>query len=109
MAVQEIPISFDPPSSSMTVTLDGTPYNLKFYFNKRRSVWYMSIREQDETDIVVGVPLYVGWPTLQRFRDTRLPPGALIPFDTSGDNRDPTFEDFGTRVKLIYIESGTFP
>ena len=107
MAVQEIPVSFEPASNNMVVSLDGTPYDLKFYFNLRRAVWYMSIRTQDKEDIIQGVPLFVGWPPLERFKDTRLPPGMFMVLDTSDKNLDPTFEDFGNRVKLLYIEIGT--
>ena len=34
-----------------------------------------------------------------------MPPGVLFALDTSDQNLDPTLEDFGTRVVLVYLES----
>jgi hypothetical protein len=108
MAVQEIPITADPPATTMQITLDGVPVQLKTYFNRRRGTWHLSIKNQDGVDIVNGVPLFVGWPILSRFKDTRLPPGTFMAVDTGKDGVDPGQEDFGTRVKLLYIEENTF-
>lgn len=107
MAFLEIPVVSDPQAYEFEITLDGTPYRLAFYFNKRRGTWHMSVRTQNEEDIVVGLPIFVGYPVLDRFRDTRLPPGTFLPIDTGNGSLDPTQDDFGTRVKLLYIEEGT--
>ena len=108
MAVQELPVTSDPQAYQFQITLDGTPYLFKFYFNKRRGTWHMSILTESEEELVMGVPVFVGWPILDRFKDTRLPPGTFMAIDTTSDFVDPGQEDFGTRVKMLYIEEGTF-
>ena len=108
MAVLEIPVTSDPQSSSMQITLDLVPVILKTYYNSRRGTWHLSIKAQDGTDLVNGAPIFVGWPVLSRFRDTRLPPGDFLAVDTGNQSLDPGQDDFGTRVKLIYVEFGTF-
>lgn len=108
MSVQVIPVTADPQATEMQITLDGLPFQLKTYYNRRRGTWHMCLRTQDGTDIVNGVPIFVGWPPLARFKDTRLPPGTFLPVDTSSAGADPLQNDFGTRVVLLYIEAGTF-
>lgn len=108
MAVQELPVTNDPQAYTFQITLDGTPYNLSFHYNKRRSTWHMSIATQNNIDLVNGVPIFVNWPVLDRYKDTRLPLGTFIALDTTSDTIDPGQDDFGTRVKMLYIERGTF-
>ena len=107
MAVQEIPVTSDPQAYEFTITLDGTPYLLRFYFNRRRGTWHFSIKTQDGVDIVNGIPIFVNWPVLDRFKDTRLPPGTFLAVDSTSQGLDPGQEDFGTRVKFLYIEENT--
>jgi hypothetical protein len=108
MAVQELPVTSDPQAYTFQITLDGTPYNVRFHYNRRRETWHMSIATQDNIDLVNGVPIFVNWPILDRFKDTRLPPGTFMAIDTTGETIDPGQDDFGTRVKMTYIEVNTF-
>lgn len=91
------------------VTLDGSDYELLFYWNSRSDCWYMSINDPvDETPILSGVRLNVLWDLLYSHRQKgQLPPGFFFVLDLSGDLREfEALEDFGERVKLVYLSEG---
>lgn len=68
--------------------LDGREYLLRFFWSERESCWYLSVYDQDEHPLALGVKLVVGWPILKRFIDARLPPGLLMVADLSNTSRE---------------------
>lgn len=104
MATLEIPVRNDLPAYQFTLELDGLVYSFTFTFNDRMGKWIMDIGDEQGDPIVQGLPVFADWPLLDRFKDTRLPPGLLIFVDTTGNKVDPTREDFGDRVVGMYIE-----
>lgn len=111
MALLEIPTRVDLPAYSQIVTLEGTAYQLDFTFNQRMALgvgkWMLQISDSQGNPIIDEVPVVATWPLFKRFRDARLPKGTIYAFDTSGQNLDPGRFDFGDRVRLLYLESGS--
>ncbi len=86
--------------------LDGREYLLRFLWSDRESCWYLSIYDQDENGLALGVKLVVRWNLLRRFRDTRLPAGVLFVADLSGTNQEiaqPTDILPDARCPLYYL------
>jgi len=76
-------------------------------WNTYAEAWSMSILvgqgEQAGTPLLRGVFVRVGENLLRHHTDERLPDGALVPVDLSGEDRDPGRDDMGSRVKLVHL------
>jgi hypothetical protein len=96
------------PWASTTAKLDGVNYGIETYYNTRAGAFFLNLLDEDGNILKAGIKVVVSFP-LTGFRDTdpRMPPGMLYAYDTSGQDLDPTLDDFGTRVLLLYEELGT--
>lgn len=99
----EIPIRADGSGDfRFSIDLDGSVFVFVFKWSVRQQRWHASIFTEEETAILEGIPIFVGWPPFERFKDPRLPKGSIIFMDTSGKDLDPGLEDLGQRVLMIY-------
>lgn len=98
-----IPVTNEIHFSQIT-TLSGQDFVLTFQWNSREAAWYLDIADQDELPIVTSRKVTVGFPLITRCVDVRQPKGMLMAVDTTGKEQDPGFDDFGTRVQLVYFE-----
>lgn len=87
--------------------LEGAEYVFQFYWNWRESCWYLSIFDQDQNALCLGIKLVVSWSLLRKFRSLpNIPPGALFCMDQTGVGTDiQAATDLGVRVALVYITS----
>lgn len=109
MAAELIPVRSDLDDYSITVDLGGKSYGLRFAWNTRDGRWMMDIRDSSGTALKTGLPVIVNTPLNGRFADSTMPDGYLIALDTSGDYQEiEAQEDFGGRVKLLFIPSEDF-
>jgi hypothetical protein len=93
-----------------TVTLvgiDDRTYNFRLRWNSqangRQGAWCMDVYEVDNTPIAVGIKIVLGvylgrTSTHPLFRN-----GVFIARDTSGQSREATLHDLGTRVVVEYF------
>ena len=105
MATIIIPVTNEPESTA-TYSLEGVNYGFGFRYNERAGAWFFDLSTDTGTALVTGRKVVVssmlfGW----REVNDNMPPGVLFALDTSDQNLDPTLEDFGTRVVLVYLES----
>jgi hypothetical protein len=87
---------------TLVVPIDGTSYLFdNIHWNAFEESWYLDLREQDETPILSGIKLVLG---------VRLGRASTHPFfqahmlhlsDTSGQQKDPGFDDLDDRVQLV--------
>jgi hypothetical protein len=104
MAVQ-IPFK-EAPSFIEQVTLDGSPYQLKIYWNTRSRFWTLAIFDLEDNLLLGGVKLVLGVDVLGGHPQAELPPGEIWVVDRGGGLSDPAYEDFwGDRgLLLLYAE-----
>lgn len=109
-----IPTSTELVNYIQTTSLDGRDYILRFLFNRRDQRWRVSFLDQDESPIRFGVKVVADSPLLRRETDDRRPKGILLAKDltavdvvraTGGKLAaiDPSVDELGDRVKLIYF------
>jgi hypothetical protein len=91
-------------NASQVTTLSGRDYVFTFHWNAREGAWYFDLADQDELLITTSRKVTVGFPLVTRCVDPRRPEGILMAIDSSGQNKDPQLDDFGTRVQLVYFE-----
>lgn len=98
------------PSFEQTLTLDGVPFRLRLRWNARAQAWFLDLSTPERVAIVSGVRIVTGIPLLARYgQRADLPAGHLVAADTSGAGEDPTYDDFGTRVRLFYAAAADLP
>lgn len=101
-----VPVFPGEPLYQERVRLEGRDYMFRFDWANREERFYMSIKDQDEKNLLLGVKVIANWPFLIRSHfNAALPPGDLIAIDLESGGEPPTFDDFGTRVRLFYYES----
>ncbi len=100
----------DGPSFLEQVTLDGTPYRLKLYWNSRNAFWSIAFFDVEDVLILGGIPLLQGINLLKGHPDRGLPPGELWVIDPAVDFADASYKDFinDRQLLLAYIEEGDF-
>jgi len=100
MNIFEIPVRNDILSYEMIINLDNVDYNLSFDYNFRDKHWYMSI-----PGIIEGQRLTNSEDIFSQFRHLKeLPKGILFIDDITGNDDDPSLNNFGNTVKLMYLE-----
>lgn len=104
MTVTRIATSQTIPYYSETVDLDGENFLLVFKWNVRDESWYLSMYQEDETPVAVGMRLVVGWNPIRRLIGTDAPLGALYVHDTTGTDEEAGFDELGTRVLVLYYD-----
>lgn len=105
MSCVAIPVTND-PHSELVVKLDGANYVLTLRWNARALAWFLDVANEDGDLLAAGRKVVVDWPILGRNEtDPALPQGYLWAVDTSGQQLDPTLDDLGTRVQLVYEEA----
>jgi hypothetical protein len=101
-----VPVFPSTPLYQERVRLEGRDYILLFDWNNREQRYYLSIFDQDGVPLLLGVKVVSNWGMLGKHHfNPALPPGELIPMDLESGGEPPTFDDFGTRVRLFYYES----
>lgn len=105
MALLEIPVTSDFPSSVINVDLELITYIMDFNYNSRAALWYMGIKQADGTALVAGVPIFTDVDIMVQYKNPDLPPGIFMAFDTEELSADAGRDDLGNRVKLLYQES----
>jgi hypothetical protein len=103
--------TFSNPYYTQTTVIDGTPYLLEFRFNFREQVWYLDISLADGTVLALGIKLVSNFRLLQKYADSRMPPGEIVAI-AYGSNDSPAGLDelgLGLRVELTYLEVADMP
>lgn len=102
-----VPVFPGEPLYNERVRLEGRDYIFRFDWSNREGRFYMSIKDQDETPILLGLKVIANWGLIMRHHaDPRVPPGELIALDLESGGTPPGLRDFGTRVRLFYYASG---
>lgn len=107
MAVLNIPIDPNQPNHEFSIELDGVVYLMNFRKNFRSLRWVLTLKKEDGTVLVSGVPLVTGISILKQYPADDMPPGDLYVDDTTANNTEPGEEGFGNTHQLVYVEAGT--
>ena len=105
MATLSLPTPADLGAFFYRVSLDLGAFTLDFQLNEREDAWYFDVIDDAGNPIREGVKVVTGWDLLLRVALDGRPTGRFIAIDTELLDRDPTAENFGGTVKLLYEES----
>lgn len=101
--MQLLPLEPSNPNYEFTTSIDSVPYQFRFRWNSRASAWFMDIREQDDTPIVLGVKVVLGTSLGRRSTHPLFSSGAFRAIDTTNKGLEATLDDLGSRVEIRYF------
>jgi len=104
MAIVEIPISSDSGNYNFQTELDGTDYILRFRYNGRSTSWYMDMSTPENAPIIMGIKIVVGTELLSSFKHLAIPQGIMYAVNLENVNQEPTRNNFGSEIRLVYNE-----
>lgn len=84
-------------------TIEEVPYVFDVRWNDRDKSWRFDVMEIDETMIVAGVRVVLGAYLGKQCNHRLFRRGVIVAVDLSGQRREATYDDLGTRVVLQYI------
>ena len=85
------------------VVIEDEGYLVDVRWNSRDEAWYLDWYTLEEKIIALNIKVVLG---MYLGRRSQVPPftkGVLVAVDTSGQDMEAKFDDFGTRVILRYI------
>ncbi len=106
MAIHYIPIQQSEANYRVGVTLLGVAYWFDFRWNVRDLAWYLDVYDATEKPIWGGIKCVIGTYLGRACNSPPFTDGVLMCFDTvnpAGKAIDAGFDDFGTRVKMVYM------
>lgn len=90
------------------VTLDETPYRLRVKWNTRGAYYTVEFATAAGVALVSGMKLALNASLLLKHPDRGLPAGEIVVIDPSGGTAKIAFEDFDTRVSLVYLTEAEY-
>ena len=86
-----------------TVAIQGVRYTFTFRWNDREQLWFMTIGDSANNDIVAGVPLHWGRNLLSQYAGLPLPRGVFVVRDKTQQGVDPGLTSFGLTHALYFM------
>ena len=111
MAVTSFKLPLAPQPQQLTVTLNGTVYNLTTKWNYYEGCWCVDIADNDNNPIIGSVPLVTGLNLLEQYDYLAIggEGSALIVYSTINSPDDvPTFQNLGITGFVAFFLPGTF-
>lgn len=110
MTVYNILVPLDPviPQFTQEIILEGISYKLRFNYNDRESLWYISLSTANDEPIAEGIKVVLNLPLFRKIADARAPGGEIYAMETDAfgesTGQPPSLTDLGTRVELLYVD-----
>jgi hypothetical protein len=93
------------PSFTEDVVLDDVRYTLAFTWNTRGEFWSLSISDVNRTPLVQGIKVVPNYDLLEGFHHLKVPAGAIVALDSSGNLDKIAYGDFSNnrKLSLLYV------
>lgn len=82
--------------------LDGLLYRLFFKWNVRAGAWFIDFGNTNNVAQVRNIKVNLAIDKLAPYKYKDVPQGILSIVDSTGQGKEPTLDDFGSRVQIIY-------
>lgn len=103
MAIREIPLRSDIKSYNFRVDLDNRTFTLDISFYDRAQIWLMNILDDTGEMLISGIPLFPKMFLIDKYQhDARLPQGKLFVESLVSEDANPTADNLGQDVILLY-------
>jgi len=104
-------LPFQPSENNyrLRVPLDNVLYLFDVRWNSRDAAWYFDIREDDETEILMGIKIVLGGKLGQTSTHPFFSTRILTVIDTSREGVDARFDDLGGRIQVVIADGTVVP
>jgi len=102
MTIQKIPLFPQTSDQTLTVELDGNPYGVRVTWNERFGYWSLSLYTVAGDPLVEGIKMVTNYDLTSRFKDERMPYGALYFVREKGPYKRPGYDDLAVTHALYY-------
>ena len=99
---QQLPFTSDRAFYEFSADLGGSRFVFAVRWNGRDEAWYFDLLDDERTAIRHGIKIVLGTSLGGRSADPNRPAGLLMAHDLSGEGRDATDADLGTRVIVVF-------
>lgn len=103
-----LPVAPSDPNNQFQVSLNDDVYTFDVRWNTRDEAWYFDLTDAEGRVIVAGVKIVLGALLGRRSSHPFFRQNVLVAIDTTLENRDPGFDDLGTRVLLKHMTAGEY-
>lgn len=100
---QTLPFIPSEPFYGFSTVLDGITVEFNVRWNARDEAWYFDLFDEDGAPIAHGIKIVLGAYLGRRVNHSIFRLGVLVAIDTSGERRDATLDDLGTRVIVRHL------
>lgn len=107
--LQRIPLTPELTDQTLTIELDGNPYELRVLWNERFGYFTLSVTTIDGDPILTNVKMVKNYPLTVRYKNTLLPFGSFYFVQEKGKSDKAAYEDLGTNYGLYYFELDAVP
>lgn len=106
MAFEKIPLDSSTPYFDYKIDMGDLFYTFSFAYNSIMDRWSISIYTEDETPILLGIPLLVNRPIINTTFDhiEALFDGEIFVINYADPTTEPGFEGFDDDCDLIYSD-----
>lgn len=105
MAIFKLPIRNDLPAYDFSIDLDGVNYTLSFRYNSRMSLWIMDIKDSEQNNLKMGIPIQTEVDLISTLKKEGFPDGTFLAIHETGLKIDADREAFGNTIDLYYEEA----
>jgi hypothetical protein len=108
-----LPFSSSNPINKFSTVIDGQLYGFRARWNSRDTfdpttntetgAWYVDVADAAGDPIATGIKVTLGTVLGRQFNLPLFRTGALVAADLSGEGRNPTLDDLGTRVVVMWL------
>lgn len=102
MAVTQIPVVPGIAHQEMQVPIGDRVYTFELRWSVREERWYLDVYDEEHAPILTGIAIVLNFPLGARCVSEDFWAGVLYAFDTTNGNVEPSLDDLGSRVALIY-------
>lgn len=98
-----LPVFTDTANNEYQIALDGKLYFIALAWNNISQAWIMRLRDEERNLLIACQPIRLGLDLFKGNKDTNvLPPGVMFAYDTTETGSEPTRDNLGTDVLLMY-------
>lgn len=102
--IAELPV-FTDPDQVLKIPLNGTVYQIRYYYVQRVDNWFFDLRDEDEVAIVLGIKIVPNYRLLEQYVLDNFK-GDFICADIENNpqkNQKVTEEKFGSIFRFYYF------
>lgn len=104
MALLQLPITNSIANYRFRTRIEGIDYIFRFRYGSREDSWFMDIRNSEDILLLAGIRVVVGIDLTQSFKHLAIPQGPIFAENLEDIFQEPTRDNFGTEVLLLYSE-----